>query len=220
MKAFQDTYLFSSLSIEELQELKEKSSIVSYEKGELIYKTGSFNTHAFYLVEGYAKIYLDTPKTKQIVKLSKPGWFVGLMSIFAYDKHHFSASAITDCQLRSIPRALLQTYVWNNPEFASKLLKEISLLGTNVSHFLVSKNSKNMRGKIASILLHLRSDIYQKDTFKMNFTRKELGDLASTSTETAIRILAEFKKEKAIESKGDNIRILDADKLEKIRSLG
>ena len=214
-----ETYLFSNLTEEELTILESQSARIAYSRGDLIYKQGSFNSHAFYLLDGYAKIYLETQNAKRIVKLVKPNWFIGLLSIFSYENHRFSASALTDCVVRSIPTQLLSQLLDSNSMFRKKLIKEISLLGTNVAHFLVMQNSKNMRGKIAEIIIHLGETIYKSKQFDLNFTRREIGDLANTSTETAIRIIAELKNEGAIETNGNTVLIKDLALLEKISRL-
>jgi CRP-like cAMP-binding protein len=54
----------------------------------------------------------------------------------------------------------------------------------------------------------------------MTFTRKELGHLANTSTETAIRILNDMRNEGILEISEKIIRILDKNRLDQVFRLG
>jgi len=214
------TYLFSDLNQDELNQLEQHSTEVSYAKGDTIYKQGSYSTHAIYLLEGYATIYQEINVGKRIVKIIKPGWFIGLMSVFSYEKHLFSAMASEACVVRMIEKNQISLLIETNPKFALKMVQELSLLGSSLVQYLVTQNTKNVRGRIAEILLHLSENIYKSTEFEFIFTRKELGALANTSTETAIRIINDFKNEKIIGFNEKKIIISNIDQLKKVLELG
>ncbi|NCP45496.1 MAG: winged helix-turn-helix domain-containing protein, partial [Flavobacteriales bacterium] len=50
-------------------------------------------------------------------------------------------------------------------------------------------------------------------TIDSTLTRREIANIAGTTTETSIRILSDFDKEKLIELKGKDIKLLDIKKL-------
>lgn len=214
------TYLFSDLSESELSFLINNSIEVSYLKGELIYKEGSYANNALYLLNGYVKIFVEKNSRVRIVKIIKPNWFIGLLSIFSYETHHFSAKAINNVKVRSIDIDILKHLLNENKLFNYKFIHEISLLSTNLIKFLVLQNQKNVRGRIADILLHLSDNIYLAKDFEMVFTRKELAELANTSTETAIRLLNDLRNEDVISIDNRMITINNIEQLKKISSLG
>ena len=213
------TYLFNDLSIQQLTLLEEHSAEVVYGPKDIIYKQGNYATHAVYLLEGYVKVYIDKENVRRIVKIVKPNWFVGLLSVFSYEKYIFSASAIEDVRVRMIEKDAIKQVLQENPVFNHKFIQVVSMLGTNLTHFLALQNSKNVRGRIAEILIHFSDVVYQSDFFPMTFTRKELGHLANTSTETAIRILNEMRNEGIIEIADKSISILSKERLLQVLNL-
>jgi CRP-like cAMP-binding protein len=54
----------------------------------------------------------------------------------------------------------------------------------------------------------------------MVYTRKELAELANTSTETAIRILNDLRNDSVISIDNKSVKIIEPDQLKKISSLG
>jgi CRP-like cAMP-binding protein len=215
-----NTYLFSDLSESEIGLLLNKSIEVNYLKGELIYKEGSYANNALYLLEGYVKIFIEKENHIRIVKIIKPNWFIGLLSLFSFETHQFSAKAIDNVTIRSIDLQILRQILDENKEFNSKFIHEISLLSTSLIKYLVLQNQKNVRGRIADILIHLSDHIYKSTEFNMAFTRKELAELANTSTETAIRMLNDLRNEEVISIDSKSVRIKNMDQLKKISSLG
>jgi CRP-like cAMP-binding protein len=51
---------------------------------------------------------------------------------------------------------------------------------------------------------------------KISLTREEIANIIGTATESAIRLISEFKQDSLIEVDGRNIKILNHDKLMKL----
>jgi CRP-like cAMP-binding protein len=215
-----NTYLFSNLNTEDYDLIINQSATIHFNKGELIYKEGSFVNNAYYLLDGYAKVFVEKNNRIRIIKIIKPYWFVGILSINSYEKYEYSAQAITSCTIRQVNREALLSVLRSNPEFAEKYTRVISLLSISLVKFLAIQNQKNVRGRIADIILHLADNIYQNSTFELNFTRRELAELANTSTETAIRLLNDFRKDKLIDIDDQKITVLNRELLVKSAEMG
>ena len=215
-----DTFLFKDITENELENLVLESTEVVFDKNEMIYKSGSYVSHVYYLLDGHAKIFLDADGKEGIVKLVKPGWFIGLLSIFAYETYQFSAAAVEKCIVREIKTSALKGIIMENPLFALKFIKEISLLSNDLTRYLVLKYQKNVRGRLADILLHLSENIYKSNSFKLSFTRRELGSLANTSTESIIRMLSDFRSNGLISFDGQLIIINDHEALRRESEIG
>ena len=63
-----------------------------------------------------------------------------------------------------------------------------------------------MRGKLASTLLYLSQEEFLKENIFKYLTRQEIADFASISTESAIKFLKEFEKEKIIKLKAETLK--------------
>lgn len=197
--------------------ITENKTRITYLKGETIFKQGAFAPYVLYVVKGLVKVYLQTGFEKQInLSLAKTGEFLAFSSIFGENIHTYSAQALKDSVICMIEKESLKKILLNNPEFA---LEVTSKNYRNERHLLeVIKNIsyKQMRGKLASGLLYLSDEEFLKENVFQFLTRQEIADFASVSTESAIKFLKEFEKEKLVKLKGKNIEIIDRKKLETI----
>lgn len=77
---------------------------------------------------------------------------------------------------------------------------------------------KTVRERLAEILLLLEQKLGTdpEGFIKISLTREEIANLIGTATESAIRLISEFKQDKLIETEGRNIKILNHDKLIKL----
>ena len=81
-------------------------------------------------------------------------------------------------------------------------------------------NQKQVKGRIAHILLFLADKIYNKHSFRMPITRREVGELISMTTENTIRTMSEFKKDGLVSMDGKTITIIDYKRLKKVCKTG
>ena len=72
-----------------------------------------------------------------------------------------------------------------------------------------------MRERLAEVLLLLEQKLGTdpEGFIKISLTREEIANLVGTATESAIRLISEFKQDELISVDGRNIRILNHDKL-------
>ena len=94
------------------------------------------------------------------------------------------------------------------------------MLTNRYIQFLAFQNKKNVRGRIADVLLYLAENVYESQSFHQTLTRREMAELANTSTETVIRIFSEFKRENVISLQSKTVKILDYDYLDEMRWKG
>jgi len=99
-------------------------------------------------------------------------------------------------------------------------LAKISQVSDEIIHRRVNICSKQLRGRIAYLLIFFSKDIYHNTKFELPLTRKEFGELIDMSTENVIRILSEFRKDKLIEIDGSKIEIINFESLDKISRFG
>jgi CRP/FNR family transcriptional regulator len=104
----------------------------------------------------------------------------------------------------------------------SLLLNLNKAFGKSVSAIMkkiISLNQKQIRGRFAENLLYL-AEIYQSSKFRINMTRKEVGEMIAISEENAVRLFTEFSNEKIISVQGRDIEILDMPLIKKISEVG
>ena len=58
-----------------------------------------------------------------------------------------------------------------------------------------NRTQKQIRGKIADVLLELSERIYNSDIFRIPLNQEDLGNLVDSSRESVSRVLTEFEKD-------------------------
>lgn len=191
-----------------------------YKRHDIICRQGMDVTHALFLVKGSAKLYIEGLNNRNIILyILKPPAYIGLLSFFESPKYFYSVSAIEDSQVCFIELDLVKKLYIENHNLLLNLNKAFGRSVANIMNKIISLNQKQIRGRIAESLLYL-SEFYNSNKFHLRITRKEIGEMASTSEENTVRLLTEFSKEKIIGIKGREIEILDKSLLRKISELG
>ncbi|MEN8118397.1 MAG: Crp/Fnr family transcriptional regulator [Bacteroidota bacterium] len=207
--------------LEDYLNLDEQKTKVSYLKGENIFKQGAFAPYVIYIMEGLVKVYLQTGFDKQInIGIAKPGDFLAFSSIFGEPVHTYSTQALTNAEICMIEKESLKEVLIQNPTLAMEITSKNYRNEKHLLEIIKNVSYKQMRGKLASSLLYLSQDEFIKEEVFQYLTRQDIADFASISTESAIKFLKEFEKEKIIKLKGKDIVITDRAKLENISKNG
>ncbi|MBT3384069.1 MAG: Crp/Fnr family transcriptional regulator [Prolixibacteraceae bacterium] len=212
---------FGQLFPGELKALEQSKTQITYLKGENIFKQGAFAPYVIYVVEGLVKVYLQTGYEKQInISLAQSGDFLAFSSIFGENIHTYSTQAIKDSVICMIEKESLKKILLQNPEFALQITSKNYNNERHLFEIIKNVSYKQMRGKLASSLLYLSQDEFIIEDIFKHLTRQDIADFASISTESAIKFLKEFEKEKILKLAGKNIEIIDTEKLERISKNG
>jgi CRP-like cAMP-binding protein len=196
------------LSEEELQEVIDNSNIVIFNKKEIIFRQNTRTSHIMFLKSGMVKIFKQGRNSKFIIlKVSVPNDYLGLLSIYGGDTHHYSASAIHPSEICFVDINIFNKIIKKNGEFAAMIIKTISSNGLFIFDRLMSQSHKQLPGRIADVILYFSEVIFKSEEFEFPFTRRELAELAGTTKESFIRTLAEFKNDKIIDLDGSMVKV-------------
>lgn len=205
----------------ELEILSQHKTNITYLKGENIFKQGAFAPYVIYVVEGLIKVYLQTGYDKQInISIAQPGDFLAFSSIFGENIHTYSTQAIKDSEICMIEKESLKETLLQHPNFALQITSKNYRNERHLLEIIKNVSYKQMRGKLASSLLYLSQEEFIAEDIFSYLTRQDIADFASISTESAIKFLKEFEKEKMIKLKGKDIVIVNTEKLEAISKNG
>jgi len=212
--------LFESLTQEEKDLLSQKSTILQYKRGEAVCKQGAFANHIMLLTEGLVKTYLEGSNDKNlIISFITPTKWVELASI--YDENFsLSVAAIKDSKIMFIEKKAFLELLSNNPAFSNEIVKILSSSKKHCFKKIVSLGNKQLHGRFADALLYLSHEVAQSNVIDLAITRKEIGEYAGISTESAIRLLSELNHDGIIELDGKIIIILKENLLTKLSQIG
>lgn len=209
--------LFCCLSLEQLTELSDKIKRLTFKKGQVIFNEGNQPYGLYCLKKGKVKISkLGDEGKEQIVRLARDASLVGYRSILNGTSYFATATAIDETEVCYIPKSMIFQLIKENPNFSLTMIGLLSDDLKRAENKITNMAQKHVRERIAEAILLLKECYGVKSdnvTIDSNLTRRDIANIAGTTTETSIRILSELNKDKIIELNGKNIKILSFDKL-------
>lgn len=191
-----------------------------FSRHEKICKQGDEVTHAIYLIDGTAKLFIEGINGHNIILyLMKPPAYIGLLSFFESIHYTYSVTAIDEARVCMVDLDFLKKLYLENHDVLLKLNKAFGKSVALIMNKIICLNQKNIRGRIAESLIYM-ANFYGKNRYTLSVTRKELGEMSAISEENTVRLLTELKKEKIISVDGKEIAIRDLALLKKISELG
>jgi CRP-like cAMP-binding protein len=216
---FENPEILKHFSKEELSELSHEKKVVAYKKGDLIIEEGATPKGIYYIDKGTAKMFkLGFNGKEQILRFIKTGDILGYRSILSKQPYGASATAMEDTEACFIPEKFFIKVLEHHPKLAFDILRRISEDLGESAQTITFLAQKTVRERLAEVLLLLEKKLgTDKDGFiKISLTREEMANLIGTATESAIRLISEFKTDHLIEVEGRKIKILDHQKLVKL----
>lgn len=213
--------LFEGLSEDELNYLESYASFETFKKNEIVFREGDGISFISFLKSGLLKFYkTGSDNRDQIISLARPNDCVGLLGVFSNNQYPYSICAIEDSVIYYLELSRVKYIIRNNGAFGIKLLGRISQAADVIINNVYSLSKRNLRGRIAFILLEFSNDIYNSSRFDLPVSRREIGELISMTTENVIRILSEFRRDGIISIEGKIIILHDKQLLENISKFG
>ncbi len=213
--------LFPDLSDQEYDIINSARKEYIFKRGEIIRKEGETIKSFLYLRKGLVKLFkTDKSGKDQILSINKPTDFINLLSIFSNSTYKYSISALEETYVCDVDLPAMLDVIRMNSDFGMRVLNRISKISDEIIENRFEINQKQVKGRVAHILLFLSDNIYKKSSFRMPITRREVGELISMTTENTIRTFSEFKKDGLIAIEGKVITIEDFERLRNVNKTG
>lgn len=212
---------FNKVDNDELTYICSEKQEKNYNKGDIIINQGDEIIDFIYLKSGLVKLYKSSDNSKnQIIKFAGPLDFISMLSVFSDTVYHYSVSALENSTVCLINFNLIKKLAKENGEFTIGLLEKMSKISDDIIQTNLEIREKNLRGRIAYVLLYFANKIYKNNDFEIPVSRKEIAEFIEMTTENVIRIMSEFRKDGIIKINGKLIEIIDKEKLELINAVG
>jgi CRP-like cAMP-binding protein len=207
--------------IRNLNELKnffdDNGEIISYDKGELIYKEGGHSNNIFLILKGIVKSHkMDENGKELITELHKPDDFLGFTSFEDAVPYQESASAVEDVELAVVSKNVLKNILSKSNAVSLELMNVLTENLSEIKEQLLQMAYSSVRKKTASTILQFAEILNKNQNDNIKISRHDLASVAGIATESLIRTLSGFKKDGLIEIEGRNIRITNLDGLRHI----
>ncbi len=212
---------FQLISKADFESISKNRTQLTYLKGEHIFKQGAFAPHVLFIQSGLVKTFLQTDGRKKLnLSIARSGDFLAFSTIFDENTYAYSAVALKDSEILMIEKESLKRLLQTNHEFALRITSKNHGTENRLMDIVSNLSYKHMRGKLASSLLYLSSEVFLSEGIFAFLTRQDIADFASISVESVIKFLKEFEKEGILKLSGKEIRVIDSEKLSEISRKG
>jgi CRP/FNR family transcriptional regulator len=206
--------LFSDLPREDLDTISQHKTCIRYKKGQTLFYEGTRPMGLFCINSGKVKVYkISSEGKEQILKLAKPGDFLGYRALISEEFYNSSATVIEEGAICYVPKSDFLEILQKNPAFFRKMAKRVAHELGLMEQKLVTIAQKSVRERLAATLIMLKETYGmegdESDLIDIALSREDLANIIGTATETVIRLLSDFKTQKLISLQGKKIKVLD-----------
>lgn len=207
--------LLAGISNDILQEIRQRTSVKQYEKGETIAREGVECKSLGIILEGKVSM----------VRISSSGEFssISLLSekeIFGEDilyssrnTYQYSVEAATNCKIRFIPKTILKSIMEKSPSTKDMYLKILSDRVEKLNRRIQILSQKTLREKIAYYIVDL-CRTQGSNTVELPASKEVIAKLLAMPRQSFSRELAKMENDGIITTEDKKITILDRNLLE------
>lgn len=219
LSVFNEDSFREVLSEEDFKKYIEAKKEIHVHKGQLLFEEDE-NPHGVYFIkEGTVKLSKSGVYGKdQILRFIKEGDLIGYRSLLIEENFQAKAEAMSEVTAVFVPGEVFLHMLNVDSQLSFAMLQKFAYELGESSNTVTYLAQKTVRERLAEVLLLLEQKLGTdpEGFIKIALTREEVANLIGTATESAIRLISEFKSDHLIETEGRNIKILNHDKLIKL----
>ncbi|MFA6028375.1 MAG: Crp/Fnr family transcriptional regulator [Elusimicrobiota bacterium] len=198
--------------MEDLEELTRRAVLRRYRRREAVFEEGDPPRAVFLLRSGLLKALKYTPRTEPCaLEVIVPGALFGMIAVLDEKPYPVSALAIQDSEAYTVPAAFFEDLLARHPRFAREVFRQVGEHLRNAQGMrALAKESAERR--IARVLVLLGALLGRE----VKVRREDVAEMAGTTPETAVRVLADFRRRGLVSSGWKRIVVAKPDRLLKI----
>ena len=208
-----------SLTKDELMRVSACKTTKTIKKGEVIFEEGDAINGVYCVKDGICKLSKLSENGKdQIVKMVVKGQLLGQRSLISEENSNLQAVALNDMEVCFIPKSEIIADLKKNPKFSFDVLQEMADDLKEADDVIVNMAQKSVKQRLAETLIYIHENfgINPDGTLSVLLSREDYASIVGTATESAIRVLSQFKKEGLITTVGKFIKIESLNGLKRV----
>lgn len=201
-----------TLNDQEVSRIADSKTTVNFKKGDVIFGEGENINGVFCIRQGVCKISkMGINGKDQIINFIGKGNLLGQRSVICDESTNLKATSMTDMDACFIPKKEILNNLIQNSKFSLTVLKDMSNALKTTDNHIVDLAQKSVKQRLAETLLYLHDSfgVDEEGMLTVILSREDYANIVGTATESAIRILSQFKKEGLISTVGKQIKIED-----------
>jgi CRP-like cAMP-binding protein len=184
--------LFSGLATHELNAILQRIDNLHLPRNAVLYEQDAAAPSVYTLRSGLIKLAVDLPNGGQrIVRLLRPGDVAGMETLVG-ERYHHTTIALQDSDVCRIPREVVMRLDQTNSSVHQALLQRWQHSVDQADHFIVALSTGPAEARMARLLITLGCTGTHPETLIPS--REDMGALLGITTETASRVIAEFRR--------------------------
>jgi CRP/FNR family transcriptional regulator, dissimilatory nitrate respiration regulator len=205
--------LFRELDLPQLETIAAATTEQRVAVGATLFRRGDPCDGIYLIVLGRVKLALFAPGgAEKVVEILGPGQSFGEAVLFTGDSHRLCAEAIADSLLLHVCKDAVLDAVERNPEFARRMLSELSQRLSRRVADIEAYTLKSATERVTAYLLAALDDHLgtgQSANVHLAASKSVLASRLNITREHFSRILHELSRAGLIRVSGRNIQVLD-----------
>jgi CRP/FNR family transcriptional regulator, cyclic AMP receptor protein len=196
--------LLSNLPDRLLAELLARATPIRLAADRVLFLAGDPGDGCYRLNEGLLKVSIASPKgAERILAILGPGSIVGDMTMIDGRPRSASVSALRDCSLSFVSRAVFEAFAERQPEIYKYLVAMLAERLREADHLVAAGSFLPPKGRVASALLDL-AKAFGRDVggsrilIQQKITQSDVAAMAGIARENVSRILNEWMRLKLV----------------------
>jgi CRP/FNR family nitrogen fixation transcriptional regulator len=177
-------------------------------RNQTIFRQGEVADCAYKVVSGVVRLCKHMGGGRRhIAQFSFPGDF---FSVLDFEKHSFTAEAVTDVVLISYPQSRIAALGEERPSVRRRFLTLLSQRLCDMENHLAVLGRQNAKERVISFLLSLadRIGLDEDDLVDVPMNRQDIADYLGLTNETVCRVVSELTRAGLIETPNNRQLIL------------
>lgn len=201
----------------ELKELITDKKPRQIKKKQILYYEGDHPQGLYLIVEGSIKTIKIAPDGRQLItSIYKPNDYIGMDALIMDEPFKDTAEALEHTSLYLLPKELVMNLINKSQKISRQFIRALCKNVQEKEEQLLELAYLSVRKRLAQVLVRLSKK--SPASQQLSISREELAELAGIAIESVSRTLTDFKDRGMIEKNGGMIRLLNVDKLSKIRN--
>ncbi|MGG4212544.1 Crp/Fnr family transcriptional regulator [Paenibacillus sp. FSL L8-0638] len=198
--------LLHSLSLEDLIEMDQMTSITTIPKKNFIQTPETFSKGLYFVKKGKVRLYKLNADGKQFtLDILREGNVFGEMDMISLGTREMYIETIEECDICRMDKDRFEHFLIEHPRFMMNMIKVLSDRISGMSSLAQHLALGNLQDKILYILLKLSDQfaLQSRDEYcKINFplSHQEIANLVGATREAVTAALQELVKEKVIKT--------------------
>ncbi len=214
-------HLFKDLSHDLLLELSKFTNIRNLKKNDVIFEQGATPKKFTFVNKGMVKMIRSLkPGKEMILRVIIEGEFFGTTAIFSETTYAAKAVCEGEVTLVEMPKDLFCNFLDKHSLLYKSFLRLICIKNHQTVRKVPEMALTRIESRVAKIILNLTQKIGYKENslyqLDIPLTRKEIGAMAGTTTETVVRVLGRLEKREVISMNKHHITLKDVAYLESL----